>query len=373
MRVVIFTHSLVSDWNHGNAHFLRGIASELLSRGHELDIFEPCDGWSLQNLFAEATNNPIDDFYRAFPHLSSQFYSLDEIDLHAELDGAGLILVHEWNEPELVRRIGEFRARHPSCRLLFHDTHHRSLTDPSAMRRYYLRHYDGVLAYGNSIRDIYLAAGWSNRVWTWHEAADIRIFRPRPSSVIEGDLVWIGNWGDGERAEELREFLIEPVKALGLKARVYGVRYPERALKDLADAGIEYAGWIPNYRVPEIFARFRATIHVPRRPYTRALPGIPTIRPFEALACGIPLISAPWDDCEGLFTPGRDYLVASTGGEMQQHLRSVLASPDLAQSLRNHGLETIRRRHTCAHRVDELMHIYNALTAGSVAVSIGGH
>jgi len=43
MRFVIFTHSLVSDWNHGNAHFLRGIASELLSLGHELRIFEPED------------------------------------------------------------------------------------------------------------------------------------------------------------------------------------------------------------------------------------------------------------------------------------------------------------------------------------------
>jgi hypothetical protein len=31
MRVVIFCHSLVSDWNHGNAHFLRGVARELLA------------------------------------------------------------------------------------------------------------------------------------------------------------------------------------------------------------------------------------------------------------------------------------------------------------------------------------------------------
>lgn len=52
------------------------------------------------------------------------------------------------------------------------------------------------------------------------------------------------------------------------------------------------------------FAQFKVTIHVPRRPYTQALPGIPTIRLFEALACGIPLIGAPWDDVEGLFTPG---------------------------------------------------------------------
>ena len=54
------------------------------------------------------------------------------------------------------------------------------------------------------------------------------------------------------------------------------------------------------------------TVHVPRRPYVEALPGIPTIRVFEALACGIPLVSAPWADSEGLFPPGRLPLVART-------------------------------------------------------------
>ena len=44
MRVVVFSHSLVSDWNHGNAHFLRGVATELQERGHEVGVFEPADG-----------------------------------------------------------------------------------------------------------------------------------------------------------------------------------------------------------------------------------------------------------------------------------------------------------------------------------------
>jgi len=41
MKIVMFYHSLVSDWNHGNAHFLRGVASELVARGHvEPDAYE---------------------------------------------------------------------------------------------------------------------------------------------------------------------------------------------------------------------------------------------------------------------------------------------------------------------------------------------
>ena len=54
MRVVLFCHSLASCWNHGNAHFLRGVARELLARGHEVRAFEPADGWSRANLVARA-------------------------------------------------------------------------------------------------------------------------------------------------------------------------------------------------------------------------------------------------------------------------------------------------------------------------------
>src|SRR5581483_5330898 len=141
------------------------------------------------------------------------------------------------------------------------------------------------------------------RAWTWHEAADTRLFRPLADQPCEGDLVWIGNWGDDERTAELQEFLIEPVRALELRARVHGVRYPDVAKKMLADAGIAYAGWLPNFEAPRVFARFKCTVHVPRRPYVRALPGIPTIRVFEAMACGIPLVCSPWDDVENLFRP----------------------------------------------------------------------
>ncbi len=364
MRVVIFTHSLISDWNHGNAHFLRGIAREFLARGHQVHILEPRDGWSRQHLVEEYGPRAVDEFHRAFPDLRSTLYELETLDLGRELDGAGLVLVHEWNPPQLVRRLGEFRARAGGFTLLFHDTHHRSLTDPDAMARYDLRHYDGVLAYGSVIRDIYRARNWAAQAWTWHEAADTRLFYPRRAQHA-GDLVWIGNWGDDERTEELHEFLIGPVQALGLKASVYGVRYPAHALQQLARAGIEYCGWLPNYRVPEIFARFRVTVHIPRRPYARALPGIPTIRVFEALACGIPLISAPWSDVEGLFTSGSDYLVARDGAEMKQHLRWVLSDWQQAQKLAAHGLQTIRSRHSCAHRVDELLGIHESLTCKS--------
>jgi spore maturation protein CgeB len=177
-----------------------------------------------------------------------------------------------------------------------------------------------------------------------------------------GDLVWIGNWGDDERGDELRSFLLGPIADLGLSATIHGVRYPDHILKALAELGIDYAGWLPNFRAPEVFARHRVTVHVPRRPYVQSLPGIPTIRVFEALACGIPLVSAPWDDSESLFTPGKDFLVARDGDEMRSHLHALLNDPAMATELAIRGRETILARHTCAHRVDELLDIRDAIS-----------
>jgi spore maturation protein CgeB len=87
-----------------------------------------------------------------------------------------------------------------------------------------------------------------------------------------------------------------------------------------------------------------------------ALPGIPTIRVFEALACGIPLISAPWDDVERLFR-AEDYLLAADGLAMQRMMRDLLCDRHLAARLAKNGLETIRTRHTCRHRAEELLAI----------------
>lgn len=368
MRFVMFCHSLVSDWNHGNAHFLRGVARELVRRGHGVTVYEPADGWSRANLCADRGTAPLEAFARAYPDLadvSRCYRAPGSLDLEGALRDADVVLVHEWTDPALVARIGSHRrARRPADRyaLLFHDTHHRAVSAGGELAAFELGGYDGVLAFGACLADIYHRRGWAERTFVWHEAADTSLFRPLLAPA-EGDLVWIGNWGDGERSNELRELLIEPVRALGLKAKVFGVRYPAEARRALDEAGIEYGDWLPNFQVPSMFARFRVTIHVPRRPYVEALPGIPTIRVFEALACGVPLVSGFWRDDENLFRPGGDYLVARSGDDMRRHLRAVLEDPDLAARLSAAGRRAVSSRHTCVHRVDELLGIVRGVFA----------
>jgi spore maturation protein CgeB len=361
MRFLFYTHSLVSDWNHGNAHFLRGVMRDLLARGHEALALEPANAWSRENLLADQGEEAVAAFHRDFPRLRSRTYG-EDFDHEAALDAADVVIVHEWSEPALVARIGAARRRGGRFTLLFHDTHHRAVSREGEIGAMDLSGYDGVLAFGEALRERYLKAGWGRQVFTWHEAADDALFRPIPGEPEEGDLVWIGNWGDDERTAELHEFLIEPVRDLGLRATVRGVRYPDEALRTLSKAGVVYGGWIPNAEVPRAFARHRVTVHVPRRPYIEQLPGIPTIRPFEALACGIPLVSAPWDDAEGLFRPG-DFLWAKDGQEMRQHLRDLVSDPAMRAEQAARGLQTIRARHTCRHRVEELLGILSELRA----------
>jgi len=370
VNVAYFTHSLASCWNHGNAHFLRGILRELTYRGHTVTAYEPNEPWSLHNLLKDHGESGLEAYRAAYPEMWSQSYGKN-LDVEAALSDANLVIVHEWNDPWLVAAIGAVRRRGGRFTLLFHDTHHRAVSEPDAIRRFDLDGYDGVLAFGETLAAVYRRWGWGGRVFVWHEAADTRLFRP-PSPRLEEErhgLVWIGNWGDDERSHELEAFLFRPAQALGLPLDIYGVRYPDHALDTLGRYGARYWGWLPNAKAPEVFARHRATAHVPRRFYVETLPGTPTIRVFEALACGIPLVSSPWRDTEGLFRVGQDFLMARDTAEMERHLRAVRDDADLRRALVRSGLEAIKARHSCAHRVDELLAIISILGARSPARS----
>jgi spore maturation protein CgeB len=373
MDIRLFAHSWLSDWNHGNAHFLRGWAGALVGRGHRVRCYEAIDspwgGWSLAQLWREPGGAAsIARMRAAYPELEVRMYALDGLrreapvvaatgsgwveDWERELRGAELVIAHEWNPLTLFTLLLAQRRRH-GFRLLLHDTHHRALSQPEALGRLPIRELDGVLAFGESLRRVYERWG-ARRSYTLHEAADTARFRPLPppGDGDGDDLVWIGNWGDGERTAELEEFFLTP--AAGWRSRAYGVRYPAEARERLRACGIAYGGYLANLAAPAAYAAARLSVHVPRRPYAGGLSGIPTIRVFEALACGAALISAPWEDAEALFTAGSDYLIADNGVRMEALGKQLLDHPEQRKRLGEHGRATIVARHSCAHRAREL-------------------
>jgi spore maturation protein CgeB len=369
LNIALFAHSLVSDWNHGNAHFLRGLAHELARLGHRVRCYEELGSWSLSNMMkqeGERAIAAIDAFRAAYPELDVRFYKSahPEFDcfLLQELKDAHVVLVHEWNDPRVANRVLALKKK-LGFLALFHDSHHRAYTQAGEILKFHLHLVDGVLAFGEAIRRIYSDGFGVARAWTFHEAADVAHFSPR-SRVREMDLVWIGNWGDEERTRELEEFLVAPAATRPRRRVVaHGVRYPEAALARLQAAGIEYRGYLPNLATADVYAASAVALHVPRRHYTNGLSGIPTIRVFEALACGVPLLCAPWSDDEKLFHPGEDYLVVKDSKHMKVELENLLRDPAARRQMAACGLQTIHARHTCAHRARQLVSICEELGA----------
>src|SRR6266496_3176859 len=95
LRIRLFAHSWISDWNHGNAHFLRGLARALAMMGHEVRCYEESDGWSLTNLRQEAeSTRAIEQFRSSYPELDVVSYRCNsQIRPFIDLAHAGVFVV----------------------------------------------------------------------------------------------------------------------------------------------------------------------------------------------------------------------------------------------------------------------------------------
>jgi spore maturation protein CgeB len=367
-KIHLFTHSLISDWNHGNAHFLRGLARDLGKLGHEVRCHEELGSWSLTNLVQyerERSIQAIDQFRDAFGDLKIFFYKNDSSladHLQRELHDADIVIVHEWNDPNVVNSILDLKQQF-GFRALFHDTHHRAYSRPGELLRFHMHLFDGVLAFGEALRKIYAEGFGMSHAWTFHEAADIEKFHPIEAEK-RADVLWIGNWGDDERSRELQEFLIKPAtESPKRRVVVHGVRYPEEALNSLNEAGIVYCGYLPNLDAPRAYAESAVALHLPRNQYSNGLSGIPTIRVFESLACGAPLLCSPWNDAEGLFRPGEDFICVPSGKAMKSELEFLLRDDAARKQIGANGLQTVRSRHTSMHRAEQLTEIIEEIAA----------
>ncbi len=363
LRLRFFAHSWLSDWNHGNAHFLRGLVSELQNLGHEVRCYEEQNSWSYTNLLHEDLGpHSIEQFTRAFPDLDVRRYQLDELEnfVMDQLREADVVVIHEWNSPKLAEVVLALKKLY-GFRLLLHDTHHRAYTRPREIAQLGVDKFDGVLAFGEAIRKIYSSL-FKTRAWTFHEAADTARFFPRMRHEKD-EINWVGNWGDGERTGELQEYLIGPLSSQsGFNTSVYGVRYPAEARELLERAGIRYRGYLPNLSAPDTYSRSLLTLHIPRRYYANGLSGIPTIRMFEAFACGVPLVCSPWTDQECLFRANEDYLCVSDGRQMQAEIAWLISDPEARCQMATHAFETVLSRHTCLHRARQFEEICQELS-----------
>src|SRR5689334_16132691 len=130
MRIALFYNALGAD--HRSGRFIRGCAAEFLARGHEVRLLEPAD--------RHIPPTPAD---QGDPRLRASPYTPGGLDLDSVLGDADLVIAHEWNDRGLLARLGRYRAAHPACRLLLHDTNHRAAGRHDEPTGCDLSNYDG--------------------------------------------------------------------------------------------------------------------------------------------------------------------------------------------------------------------------------------
>ncbi len=145
--------------------------------------------------------------------------------------------------------------------------------------------------------------------------------------------MWIGNWGDGERSAEIVDYLLKPARDAGLPLDIYGVRYPDAARTTLARIR-RALSWLAGEcrragRVREASrdrARAAPLLH-------EVLPGIPTIRVFEALACGFRWCPRRGTIASICSASAQDFLMVRDGAEMTRALRDLRTIRTLRETL----------------------------------------
>ena len=135
MRIVYFTHSLSSCWNHGNAHFLRGVLRELRRRGHEVVAFEPPAPGAWPTCCADHGEAGLGRLSRRLSRTRLDIEFDDDLDLDGTLStDATSSSCTNGTSPRWSPRSAHLRRRGARFTLLFHDTHHRAVSDPEAIR-----------------------------------------------------------------------------------------------------------------------------------------------------------------------------------------------------------------------------------------------
>ncbi len=209
------------------------------SWSHEVVVYEPADGWSRLNAIARRRRcKRCAKFRPLFPDVEHPgptiVRSISTTRLMAPIScwfTSGTS--RTWSQDRATPRAGG------RFTLLFHDTHHRAVTAPHELARFDLDGYDGVLAFGEVLRQIYLKLGWASRAFTWHEAADTALYRPIAAdhaAARSGLDRQLGRRGTQRRAAAISD------RARSQRSRcdaiIYGVRYPADALEAIAAAGI---------------------------------------------------------------------------------------------------------------------------------------
>jgi spore maturation protein CgeB len=344
MKIVILGLSITSSWGNGHATTFRGLVRELVKRGHDLTFLERDVPW-----YAAHRDLPRPPW--GSTHLYASFDQLRE--RHAEeVRDADLVIVGSY-VPEGVR-VGDWVQQEAGGITAFYDID-TPVTLAKMMRgdHEYLHprqipEYDLYLSFtgGPTLRRLERAFG-APRARPLYCSVDPGLYFPEPREA-EWDLGYMGTYSD-DRQPSVDAFLLEPARQLPQgRFVVAGPQYPGT---DAWPANVTHQPHLPPAEHRRFYNSQRFTLNVTRRDMIAA-GWSPSVRLFEAAACGTPIVSDRWPGIESLLVPHQEILLVDRTADVLDILRRC--GEDERLRLAERARKRILAEHTAAHRAGEL-------------------
>ena len=351
LSIVILGLSITSSWGNGHATTYRALVRELDAAGHDVLFLERDQPW-----YASHRDLPVPPYGR-----TELYGGLEELHdrFAAAVRGADLVIVGSF-VPQGVA-VGDWVQREAAGLTAFYDIDtpvtlgKLARGDHEYLRPDQIAGYDLYLSFtgGPTLRRLEREFG-SPRARVLYCSVDPHLYFPEPEAH-RWDLGYMGTYSD-DRQPGVDRLLLQPAR-LWPQGRftVAGPQYP---------AGIEWppnVGYQPHLPPAEhraFYNRQRFTLNITRADMVQA-GWSPSVRLFEAAACGTPIVSDRWAGLETVFVPGREIVLADTPQDVLAVLRDLPEDERLAMAER--ARRRILAEHTAAHRAEQLVGYARAL------------
>lgn len=347
MKLVVLGLSLSSSWGNGHATTYRALLREFAKRGHEILFLERDVEW-----YASNRDLPFPDFCRL-----EIYADLEDLKhrFEKELRSSDWTIVGSYVAEGVL--VGEWATR-TAKHVAFYD-----IDTPVTLAKLERGDYEYISPELISKYHVYLSFSGgptlnrlesmgSPRARALYCSVDPALYFPLNSQKTT-DLNYLGTYSD-DRQPTLTELLIEPAKQLPtMQFEVAGPQYPTSIEWP---ANVRRTQHLPPARHNDFYNASRWTLNVTRADMIAA-GWSPSVRLFEAAACGTPIISDYWDGLEEIFDFGEEIVVARSSAEVVSVVRDW--SDDRCHEVGEKARKRVLNEHTAAHRALELEGILN--------------
>lgn len=359
LRIVILGLSITSSWGNGHATTYRGLVRELARRGHDVLFLERDVPW-----YAQHRDLPSPPYGRL-----ALYGDLDELcRVHADAVGAADLVIVGSYVPDGVA-VGDWVQAQAGGLSAFYDIDtpvtlaslERGGAAYLAARQ--IAGYGMYLSFtgGPTLARLEREYG-SPAARVLYCSVDPGLYHPEPSGHPRAwDLGYMGTYSD-DRQPTVESLLLEPARRWSAgRFTVAGPQYPESIRWP---ANVRYTAHLPPSEHRGFYNRQRFTLNVTRADMIAA-GWSPSVRIFEAAACGVPIISDRWEGIESLLVPGREIFLADTPAEVLRLLQELPEAERVAAGTA--ARQRVLAEHTAAHRAAQLEGYVLALRAGVAA------